>query len=163
MRHRTRTALLLLLLLVEIITLPLIPRASAEADEPDWSAGIAEMDRELAEGRNPAAAAAWQEAYIAAHVSRGWVGMVAVGDAALRAARVTGAPEVFEPRARRAYLTALLRARRQASRDGVLAAADGFGRLGDRDAERLARSEATELMIRAEAAKVRRHRVGTPL
>jgi len=98
------------------------------------------------------------EAYVAAHVSRGWPGMLAVGDAALRAGRATGTPEVFEPRARRAYLTALLRARRQASRDGVLAAGEAFGRLGDRDAERLAKSEAAKLAIRAEADARRRAR-----
>jgi hypothetical protein len=164
MRHRTRTALLLLLVMVEILALPLIPRASAEADSLDWNPGIAEMDRALAAGQTPGATAAWQEAYVAAHVSRGWAGMIAVGDAALRAARTGGAPELFEPRARRAYLTALLRARRQLSREGVLAAADGFSRLGDREAERLARSEATELTIRAgAAAETRRRRAGAPL
>jgi hypothetical protein len=164
MRHRTRTTLLLLLVMVEILTLPLIPRAAAAADNRDWNAGIAEMDRALALGQAPAATAAWQDAYVAAHLSRGWVGMVAVGDAALRAARATGAPELFEPRARRAYLTALLRARRQASREGVLAAADGFSRLGDREAEQIARSEAADLTIRAGAsAETRRRRAGAPL
>jgi hypothetical protein len=82
--------------------------------------------------------------------------MLAVGDAALRAGRAGGTSDVFEPRARRAYRTALLRAHRQASRDGVLAAAEAFGRLGDRDAERLARAEAARLDRRAEDAARRR-------
>ena len=150
MRHPTRTRLLLLLLLIGIVATPLIPEASAQADRVDWAARIAEVDRLLARGETTAVTAAWREAYVAAHASRSWPGMLAVGDAAVRAGRATGTPEVFEPRARRAYLTALLRARRQGSRDGVLAAADAFGRLGDRDAERVARSEAATLAIRAE-------------
>lgn len=158
MRQRTRTTSLLLFLLLGVSTLPLIPEASADADRGDWAARIAEMDRALARGEVPAATAAWREAYVAAHVSRDWPGMLAVGDAALRAGRVTGTPAIFEPRARRAYLTALLRARRQGSRDGVIAAGEAFGRLGDRDTERLAKLEAAELGNRAEAAARRRAR-----
>ena len=164
MRHRPRTVsllpLLFLLLLAGVIALllPLTPEASADADRGDWAARIAEMDRALGRGETPAATAAWREAYVAAHASRDWPGMLAVGDAALRAARATGTPDVFEPRARRAYRTALLRAHRQGSRDGVLAAGEAFGRLGDRDAERLARAEAAELASRAEAAARRRAR-----
>lgn len=116
------------------------------------------MDRALARGEVAAVTAAWREAYVAAHASRNWPGMLAVGDAALRASRANGAAHVFEPRARRAYRTALLRAHRQASREGVLAAGEAFGRLGDRDAERLARAEAAELAIRAEADARRRAR-----
>lgn len=160
MRHHTRTGSLpLILLLIGIITLPLIPEASAEAGRGDWAARIAEMDRALAQGQTQAATAAWREAYVAAHVSRDWPGMIAAGDAAVRAGRATGTPEVFAPRARRAYLTALLRARRQASRDGVLAAAEAFGRLGDRDVERQARSVAAQLATRAEtdARRARAH------
>jgi hypothetical protein len=146
--------LLLLLLPVAVIGLP----AASAADRADWALGIAEMDRALARGETTAATAAWREAYVAAHVSRGWPGMLAVGDAAVRAARASGALDVFEPRARRAYRTALLRAHRQASRDGVLAAADAFGRLGDRDAEGLARARAAKLDRRAEDAARRRAR-----
>lgn len=163
MRHRTRTVWLLLLPLLLLLggviaALPLIPEASVAADRGDWAARIAEMDRALGRGETAAATAAWREAYVAAHASRNWPGMLAVGDAALRAGRATGAADVFEPRARRAYRTALLRAHRQVSRDGVLAAGEAFGRLGDRDIERLARAEAAELAIRAEAAARRRAR-----
>ena len=155
MRLRMRTTLLLLLLLIGV---PLISEASAQADRLDWTARIAEMDQALGRGETTALTAAWREAYVAAHASRGWPGMLAVGDAALRAARATGTPEVFEPRARRAYLTALLRARRQASRDGVLAVGEAFGRLGDRDAEQLAHAEAAKLALRTEADARRRAR-----
>jgi hypothetical protein len=156
MRHHARAVFLLLLLLSGAITLPLVRPAAAEAGGPDWAARIDEMDRVLAQGDTQAVVAAWREAYVAAHVDRGWPGMIAVGDAALRAGRATGAPEIFEPRARRAYRTALMRARRQASREGILAAAEAFGRLGDRDVERLARSHAAELAIQADAAEARR-------
>jgi len=149
MRHRTRTTLLLLLLLIGVA---LIPEASAQADRLDWAARLAEMDSALTRGETPAVTTAWREAYVAAHASRDWPGMLAVGDAALRASRATRTPEVFEPRARRAYLTALLRARRQASRDGVLAAGAAFGRLGDRETEQVAKAEAAKLAIRAESA-----------
>jgi hypothetical protein len=156
MRYRTRTTSLLLLLLVGVIASPLIPEASADPERADWAARIADVDRALARGETATAAAAWREAYVAAHVSRGWPGMLAVGDAALRVGRASGTPEVFEPRARRAYRTALLRAHRQSSHDGVLAAGEAFGRLGDRDAERLAKAEAADLALRAEAAARRR-------
>jgi hypothetical protein len=105
MRHRPRTVsllpLLFLLLLGGVIALPLplIPEVSADADRGDWAARIAEMDRALGRGETPAATAAWREAYVAAHASRDWPGMLAVGDAALRAARATGTSDVFEPRA----------------------------------------------------------------
>ncbi|MGH7366490.1 MAG: hypothetical protein ACREK9_08780, partial [Candidatus Rokuibacteriota bacterium] len=82
MRQRTRIAPLLLLLLVGVIAVPLIPSASAEPGRADWAARIAEMDRALARGEAQAARAAWREAYVAAHVGRGWPGMIAVGDAA---------------------------------------------------------------------------------
>ena len=138
MRHPTRTTLLLLLLLIGVIALPLIPEASAEADRGDWAARIAEMDRALARGETTAATATWREAYVAAHVSRDWPGMIAVGDAALRAGRATGTPEVFEPRARR-----------HGSVDGVLAAGDAFGRLGDQAVVQQALAVATDLAARS--------------
>ena len=160
MRHRTRTASLVLLLFLLLFgggaVLPLIPKASADADRGDWAARIAEMDRALATGETAAITAAWREAYVAAHASREWPGMIAVGDAAMRAARATRSADVFEPRARRAYRTALLRAHRQGSRDGMLAAGEAFGRLGDRETERLAKAEAAELAIRAETEARRR-------
>jgi hypothetical protein len=162
MRHRTRTVPLLLFVLLLLVggvaARPLILEASADADRGDWAARIAEMDRALERGETAAVAAAWREAYVAAHASRNWPGMLAVGDAAVRAGRATGSRDVYEPRARRAYRTALLRAHRQGSAEGMLAAGEAFGRLGDRDTERLAKAEAAELAIRAEADARRRAR-----
>ena len=67
------------------------------------------MDRALAGGDRAAITAAWREAYVAAHASRDWPGMIAVGDAAMRAARATGSAEVFEPRTRASVTRAILR------------------------------------------------------
>lgn len=148
MRRHTRRSPLFLLLLVAVLGVPMIPPASAEPDRTDWAARIAEMDQALARGDTAAAQAAWREAYVAAHVSRGWPGMIAVGDAAIRARRLLGV-EASDARARRAYLTALLRARRQSSLDGVLAAGDAFGRLGDQATLQQALSVATDLAERS--------------
>jgi len=156
MRRHPLASPLFLLLLVAAVSVSVIPGASAGPKRIDWVARIADMDQALAQGDAAAAQAAWREAYVASHVSHGWPGMIAVGDAAVRAGRATGTLDVFEPRARRAYRTALLRADRQASREGVLAAGEAFGRLGDRDVERLARAEAAELAIHAEGAARRR-------
>jgi hypothetical protein len=149
MRHRTQVALLLLFLLVTAVALPIIPIASAESAATDWAAHLRAMDEALALGDARAAQAAWREAYAAAHVGRGWPGMLAVGDAALRLGRDTGTYGLYEARARRVYLTALLRARRQASLDGVLAAGEAFGRLGDREVVRQALAVATDLAARS--------------
>jgi hypothetical protein len=145
MRHRTQVALLLLFLLVTAVALPIIPTASAESAATDWAAQLRAMDEALARGDVRAAQAAWREAYAAAHVGRGWPGMLAVGDAALRLGHDAGATEIYAGRARRVYLTALLRARRQGSLDGVLAAGEAFGRLGDREVVQQALAVATDL------------------
>ncbi|MGH7397185.1 MAG: hypothetical protein ACRELW_06580, partial [Candidatus Rokuibacteriota bacterium] len=81
MRQRTRTGPLLLLLLIGVVALalPSIPEAAAEPERDDWGARIAEMDRALARGEARAVTDAWREAYVAAHVGRGWPGMIAVG------------------------------------------------------------------------------------
>ena len=147
MRNRTQMALLLLFLLVTAVALPMIP--SAESASTDWAAQLRAMDEALARGDVPGAQASWREAYVAAHVGRGWPGMLAVGDAALRLGRATGETALYEGRARRVYLTALLRARRYASLDGVLAAGEAFGRLGDREVVRQALAVATDLAARS--------------
>jgi hypothetical protein len=149
MRHRTQVALLLLSLLMTAALLPTVPTASAEPAASDWAAQLRTLDEALARGDVAAARAAWREAYVAAHVGRGWPGMLAVGDAAVRLGRASDTPTVFEGRARRVYLTALFRARRQASLDGVLAAGDAFGRLGDRDMVQQALDIATDLAARS--------------
>jgi hypothetical protein len=90
-----------------------------------WTTMVARVDEALADGDRAAALSWWREAQAAALRSGQWEGMVEVGDAARRLGEAH--------HARRAYLTALFRARRQHSLDGVLAAAAGFGALGDRE------------------------------
>src|SRR4030095_4432052 len=131
MQRRIQIAPLILLLLLAAMMLPTTPTVFAEPERMYWTARIAGMDQALKRGDAPATQAAWREAYVAAHVSRGWPAMIAVGDAAMRASGLVGA-QVSEVHARRASLTALLRARRQASLDGGLAAGGAFGRLGEK-------------------------------
>lgn len=155
MQREIQTAPLILLLLVAAMMLPSTPTVFAEPDRMDWTARIADMDQALKRGDASATQAAWREAYVAAHVSRGWPAMIAVGDAAMRASGLVGA-QVSEVHARRAYLTALLRARRQASLDGVLAAGDAFGRLGDKAVVKQALDVATDLAERSGDGAARR-------
>jgi hypothetical protein len=65
------------------------------------------------------------------------------------ARRATDTGAVAESRARRVYLTALFRARRHGSLDGVLAAGEAFGRLGDREVVQQALAMATEMARRS--------------
>ncbi|HXL45775.1 MAG TPA: hypothetical protein VN977_04140 [Candidatus Binatia bacterium] len=98
-----------------------------------WQARLLEVDEALARSDLAAAERQWREAYAAALKSRHWQGMVAVGDTY----RVLGARAGFRAasvaKARQAYLTALFRARREASLEGVLRAAERFAELGDRE------------------------------
>lgn len=152
MRYRLQVSPLLplaLLLLAVVGGLPMIPSAPATAGRDDWATRIADMDRALGGGDAPGAQAAWREAYVTAHVTHAWPGMLAVGDAALRLGRAAGAVEVGQARARRSYLTALLRARRQGSLDGVLAAGEAFARLGDRQVVRQVIAIASDLAARS--------------
>jgi hypothetical protein len=147
MRQSKRAALLPLFLLTIAVSLPIIP--TAEAAGPGWAEQLQAMDDALGRGDAVAAQAAWREAYAMAHASHGWPGMIVVGDAALRLGRATGTAAVSESRARRVYLTALLRARRERSLDGVLTAGEAFGRLGDRDVVQQAAAIAADLAARS--------------
>jgi hypothetical protein len=157
MKAQIRTAPLILLVAVAAMMLSMTPPVSAESDRMDWGARIADMDEALKRGDAAVTRAAWREAYVAAHVSHTWPAMLAVGDAAMRARDLVGG-QVSEAHARRAYLTALLRARRQGSLDGVLAAGDAFGRLGDQAVVKQALAVATELAERSGDGAAR-HRV----
>ncbi len=116
------------------------PSARAEhtggSDATPWLGAIHAMDEALARGDVRAALKAREDAYGAALDSRRWDGMADVGDATLRLVQRAGLRPAMEPEARRAYLSALFRARRQASLDGVLRATEAFAALGDRDVAR---------------------------
>ena len=108
------------------------------SDGAPWIAHIEAMDAALGRGDVGVAVRARHSAHLAALESRRWEGMADVGDASLRLAELPDARGAMVAEARRAYLSALLRARQQRSLDGVLHAAEAFAALGERDAARQA-------------------------
>jgi hypothetical protein len=96
-----------------------------------WAAHVAAVDQALVRHDVSAAVGAWQEAYGAALASRGWEGMIAVGDAFLRIGAEAGSPRGSRPNARQAYLNALVRAHRDGSAAGMRHTAEAFAALGD--------------------------------
>jgi hypothetical protein len=103
-----------------------------------WVDAIRLMDEALAKGDLRAALRAREDARLAALGSQGWEGLVLVGDATLRVAHNSGLGAAMEPAARRAYVFALHRARRQGSLEGVLRVTEALVALGDRDMARKA-------------------------
>jgi hypothetical protein len=97
-----------------------------------WTNHLEAMDAAIRNGNASAAVLAWRHAYSAALDQPGWRGLVEVARAALRIGAIAGFQKAAESRARESYWTALFRARRQGSLNGVLDAAEAFGMLGDR-------------------------------
>ncbi len=96
-----------------------------------WRAHVGTVDQALARHDVSAAVGAWHDAYGAALASRGWEGMLAVGDAFLRIGAEAGTVSGSRSNARQAYLNALIRARRDGSREGLRRTAAAFAALGD--------------------------------
>jgi hypothetical protein len=94
---------------------------------------VGRVDEALARRDVSAAVRAWHDAYVFALASRQWEPMIAVADAYLRIGQVSGHAAAARGKARSHYLTALIRAERQRSVDGVLRVAEAFARLGDRE------------------------------
>jgi hypothetical protein len=78
--------------------------------ESRWRAHVGMLDQALARHDVSAAVGAWHDAYGAALASRGWEGMLAVGDAFLRIGAEAGTVSGSRSNARQAYLNALVRA-----------------------------------------------------
>jgi hypothetical protein len=97
-----------------------------------WTPHLEAMDTAISTSNASAAVLAWRHAYAAALDQPGWRGLVDVAGAALRIGAIAGFKKAAESRARESYWTALFRARRQGSLNGVLDAAEAFGALGDR-------------------------------
>ena len=97
-----------------------------------WTAHLEAMDTAIAANNASAAVLSWRHAYAAALDQPGWRGLVDVAGAALRIGTIPGFKKAAESRARESYWTALFRARRQGSLNGVLDTAEAFGALGDR-------------------------------
>lgn len=114
----------------------LTPRASRRAAlrlqfDARWKAHVVTIDQALARHDVSAAVGAWHAAYGAALASRGWEGMLAVGDAFLRIGTEAGTAGGARLNARQAYLAVLVRAHRDGSIDGMRRTAAAFAALGD--------------------------------
>ena len=97
-----------------------------------WRTYLEAFEKEHAQGHLQVAIRVVYDAYGAALESRSWESMIAVGDAFLAIGRASGAPGGARMNARDAYVTALIRARREGSVDGALRSAEAFRQLGDR-------------------------------
>jgi len=97
-----------------------------------WTAHLEAMDTAIVTNNASAAVLSWRHAYAAALDQPGWRGLVEVAGAALRIGTIPGFQKAAESRARESYWTALFRARRQGSLNGVLDTAEAFRALGDR-------------------------------
>jgi len=104
--------------------------------EAPWISPLRDMDAALTRADMASAATARHKAYLAAVASRRWEGFLAVGDATLRLREVEPNARALEAEVRRAYLSALIRARSAHSLEGVLQATEAFARLGDHETVR---------------------------
>ncbi len=99
-----------------------------------WADHLSVVDRALQASDVSLAVRAWHDAYGAALASGEWRAMLAVGDAFVGIGRASGSRDGAKANARLAYLTAMSRARRDASVEGSLRAARAFAALGDYEA-----------------------------
>jgi hypothetical protein len=106
--------------------------AGGTANDGLWRSYLAVVDKELERGHVDAAVRVWQDAYGAALSSRSWESMIAVGDAFVAIGQAAGTPRGARMNAREAYLSALIRARRERSVEGALRSAEAFEALDDR-------------------------------
>jgi hypothetical protein len=121
-----------------------------DATEQARRAALTTMDEALMRGDAAASLRAWQQAFEAARMNRGWRGLVEVGDARVRIGAETNGTAVAAPRARQVYLTALGRARAENSVDGAVRVAEGFSRLGDREVTEQVLRIAASLAVRSQ-------------
>jgi hypothetical protein len=111
---------------------------SAETRDPERLAALAAMDEALARQDFGAAVQAWRQARQLALRTRGWRAPLEAADAELRLAEATDRVRESKASTRELLLVALFRARAEGATEGTLRAAEGFARLGDRDAAQLA-------------------------
>jgi hypothetical protein len=126
-------AVLVLLVLALALVEVLLADVARVPRPVSWTTPLERSDEALRDGDVAQALTWWREANVVALRSRQWEGMIEVGDAARRLGVGAGLRRDGDALARNAYMTALLRARRQGSLDGMLRAAVGFGELGDRE------------------------------
>ncbi len=116
----------------ELERLESVVPAGRAPDDGLWRPYLDVVEKELEHGHVDVAVRAWQDAYGAALASRSWESMIAVGDAFTVIGRASGTPRGARMNAREAYLTALMRARRDRSVDGAIRTAEAFRELDDR-------------------------------
>ena len=98
---------------------------------PAWVQRIAVVDEALGRSDLSRAIYEWREAYGAAVRSGRSEGLIAVGDRAIRIAKLAGGSGYFLREGRSVYVHAALRARAEGSRDTILGIAELFEKLGD--------------------------------
>jgi hypothetical protein len=98
-----------------------------------WRAYLDVFEKQREQGHRDIAIRVLYDAYGAALESRSWESMIAVGDAFMAIGRAPGNAAGAQMNARQAYLTALIRARRDHSVEGALRSAEAFQELPDRD------------------------------
>jgi hypothetical protein len=106
--------------------------AGRTRDDRLWRAYLGVVDKELAAGHVDVAVRVWHDAYGAALVSGSWESMIAVGDAFVAIGRAAGSVGGARMNAREAYLSALIRARRDRSVEGAIRTAEAFRELDER-------------------------------
>jgi hypothetical protein len=122
----------LLALMVAALALVEVLVAEAPVLTPGaWATQLERSDEALRDGDVAEALSWWREARVAALRSRQWESMIEVGDASRRLGARGNFRRDGDALARDAYMTALIRARRQQSFEGLLRAAVAFGELGD--------------------------------
>jgi hypothetical protein len=136
------------------VTLARVGDPSAKQESP-WISPLRDMDAALARGDFSAAATARHKADLAVLASPCWEGFLAVGDGALRLGEAGQERRAMEPEARRAYLSAMVRARNARSLEGAFRITEAFARLGDRDMVEQGVRIARELAGRDEVTKAR--------
>jgi len=141
MRKSARAVVVLAVVVAGLATLETVAGArvrSAETRDPERLAALTAMDEALARQDLSAAAQAWREARQLALRSRGWRAPVEAAEAELRLAAATNRLRESKPTARELLLLGLFRARAEHATEGALRVAEGFARIGDRDAAQLA-------------------------
>jgi hypothetical protein len=98
---------------------------------PAWVQRIAYVDDALGRSDLSRAVYEWREAYGAAVRTKGFEGLIAVADRAIKLAEHRGGSGYFRTEARDVYLQAALRAHAQGSRHTILEIAEVFEKLGD--------------------------------
>jgi hypothetical protein len=107
--------------------------AAGDVGFPSWKRHVELINELVVGGRISLATFTWQDAYSLTLASREWGSLLEVGDAALAIGDASRSRVGWTPKARECYRTALFRARRQNSLEGVLRTTRALAALGDRD------------------------------